>query len=52
MSFLLTVRAVLQEIFDESAYRRFCLREGVPQDRNSYAKFLREKAETLKPRCC
>lgn len=48
-----TVAAVLREIFDESAYRRFLQRTGQPSSRASYREFLRQTLE-LKPRsrCC
>lgn len=44
----------LREIFDENAYARFLLRNGVVASRESYAAFLRE-GESLRarrPRCC
>lgn len=45
---------VLQEIFDESSYRRFLQRSGVPSSRDSYRDFWREKevAHARRPRCC
>ncbi len=48
------VRAVLREIFDEAAYERFCMRRGLGTGRESYAKFLDEKASSAryKLRCC
>jgi hypothetical protein len=54
MKFLKIVRAMLREVFEEAAYERFCAREGVTVDRESYAKFLREseQAGQQKVRCC
>lgn len=48
-----TLAAMLREIFDESAYRRFLQRTGQPASRTSYREFLRQMLE-LKPRsrCC
>jgi len=48
------VRAILREIFEESAYERFCAREGLPRGQNSYADFQRESnaARTTRVRCC
>jgi len=45
---------VLQEIFDESAYRRFLVRAGRKSSREAYADFLREgqAVRERKPRCC
>jgi hypothetical protein len=46
--------AVLREIFDESAYRRFLLAGGLAPSRRAYAAFQKEQ-ESLKarrPRCC
>ena len=50
MKFLRLLGAVLREIFEESAYERFCEREGVPRGRESYAQFV--KGRGLKVRCC
>ena len=46
--------AALREIFDESAYQRFLVREGLPASRVSYAAFLREHevGKVRRPRCC
>jgi hypothetical protein len=54
MTFLRVVLATLKEIFDESAYERFCVREGVEVSRESYAHFLMESdaARGQKVRCC
>jgi len=48
------VRAILREVFEESAYERFCTREGMSMGRESYAKFLSENnaAKQHKVRCC
>ena len=52
--FLQTVLATLREIFDESAYQRFLVRQGSEVSRESYAQFLSESetARLKKPRCC
>jgi hypothetical protein len=54
MKFLRILQAVLREIFEESAYERFCASEGVGRSRASYARFLRETegARGKKIRCC
>jgi hypothetical protein len=54
MSFLRLVRAALREIFEESAYERFCAREGVRINRESYADFLTETSRAKQPKvkCC
>jgi len=54
MKFFRVVRAMLREIFEESAYERFCGREKVAVSRESYAMFLREtdQAKQRKVRCC
>jgi hypothetical protein len=54
MNFFRVVRAVLREVFEETAYERFCAREGSEVNRESYAKFLREteQARQQKVRCC
>jgi len=46
--------ATLREIFEESAYARFLLREHVSASRESYAAFLREQelSKARRPRCC
>lgn len=48
------VWAALEEIFEESAYRRFLQRNQVPSSRESYAAFLREQefSKARRPRCC
>ena len=53
MKLLRIFRDILREIFDESAYERFCKREGVARDRESYGRFLRQaSAAKVKVRCC
>jgi hypothetical protein len=54
MKFFRILRAMLREIFEEAAYERFCVREGVALTSASYAKFLREseQARPQKARCC
>ncbi len=46
--------AVLREIFDESAYARFLLRQQTGSSPEAYAAFLRERAQsqTRCSRCC
>ena len=48
------VRAALREIFDESAYDRFLLRNNAARSIASYRKFTRERDASMqrKPRCC
>ncbi len=48
------LRAILREIFDESAYERFLTRRSLPSSREAYAVFLQESEQTrtTKPRCC
>jgi hypothetical protein len=50
MKALRVLHAILREIFEESAYERFCLREGVLPGRESYAAFVR--ARRVKVKCC
>lgn len=51
---LILFRAVLGEIFDESAYARFIARNRLVRSRASYAAFLREHEliKARRPRCC
>lgn len=44
----------LREIFDESSYKRFLLRTGLPSSPDSYQQFWREReaAHARRPRCC
>jgi hypothetical protein len=46
--------AVLQEVFDESAYRRFLVRGNLVSSSASYAAFWaeQEKSRARRPRCC
>ena len=46
--------AALEEIFEESAYRRFLQRNQVASSREAYATFLREQefSKARRPRCC
>jgi hypothetical protein len=52
--FAKTIRAMLREIFDESAYDRFLLRTGIKHSAESYKMFMRERESAMasKPRCC
>jgi len=53
MNLLRVLRDILREVFDESAYERFCKREGVARSRESYARFLRHaSAAKVKVKCC
>ncbi len=55
MRFFRTILAALKEIFEESAYERFCSREKVEVSRESYASFVREGSEARNQhivRCC
>ena len=48
-----TVLAMLREIFDEAAYRRFLQCTGKSCSRASYREFLRQKLNVKPcPRCC
>jgi hypothetical protein len=49
-----TLLAALREIFDESAYERFLVRQGLASSVASYARFCREReaAKARRPRCC
>ena len=48
-----TLAAMLREIFDESAYRRFLQRTARLPSRRSYREFLRQKLDAKPtPRCC
>lgn len=48
------IKAMLREIFDESAYDRFLARTGNGRSVASYREFSRERETSLarKPRCC
>ena len=41
---------MLREIFDESAYERFCAGQSLPKGRESYALFLQRRP--VKVKCC
>ena len=47
-------KAVLQEIFDETAYQRFLNRSQLQSSSHAYAMFLNEneQAKSRRPRCC
>jgi hypothetical protein len=53
-AFFQILRAVLDEIFDESAYSRFLERRGTASSVTEYAEFLREieQGRARRPRCC
>jgi hypothetical protein len=46
--------AILQEIFDESAYERFLIRTQLKSSRSAYKLFQQEneQSKSRKPRCC
>jgi hypothetical protein len=46
--------AILQEIFEESAYARFLERQQAAASRESFAAFLEEQelSKARRPRCC
>ena len=48
------VRAMVREIFDESAYERFLARTQNSRSVESYRQFQREREAGMerKPRCC
>ena len=48
------LRAILREIFDESAYARFLDRQRLASSPSAYSEFLREgeAARARRPRCC
>jgi hypothetical protein len=50
MKVIRLLRAILREIFEESAYERFCRRERLAPGRESYGKFLRQSH--VKVKCC
>jgi hypothetical protein len=54
MSALRLLWAALREIFDEAAYERFLIANGVAPSRESYRFFLLERrtSQERKPRCC
>jgi hypothetical protein len=50
MEIVRVLRAILREIFEESAYERFCAREGLSRGQESYALFVR--GQRAKVKCC
>jgi hypothetical protein len=53
MKLLRLLYEILREIFEESAYERFCAKEGVSSGRASYASFLRDRQRVrTNVRCC
>jgi hypothetical protein len=54
LSLCRTLLATLREIFDESAYDRFLLRNNAARSIASYRAFTRERDASMqrKPRCC
>jgi hypothetical protein len=53
-AFFRILRAVVCEIFDESAYARFLARREVASSVTAYSEFLSETEEgrARRPRCC
>jgi hypothetical protein len=53
-NFVLTIRAMFREIFDESAYERFLLRTNAARSVASYRDYMceRDAAMVKKPSCC
>jgi hypothetical protein len=51
MRFFRLLREILREIFEESAFERYCQRERVTASCDSYAKFLRD-SKAPRVRCC
>jgi hypothetical protein len=54
MKLIRLLHEILREIFDETAYERFCSREGLEVGAESYAKFLTLTGKPYKQkiRCC
>ena len=52
MKFIRLVHEILREIFDESAYERFCAREQLTVNAESYSRFLTHAGARHTPRCC
>jgi len=50
MTIIRVLKAMLREIFEESAYERYCAREGIARGRESYAAFVRGRRVRVK--CC
>jgi hypothetical protein len=53
-NFVATILAILQEIFDETAYARFLQRARAAPSRAAYAEFRREfeQAKARRLKCC
>jgi len=53
-SFVENLWAALREIFDESAYERFLVRNQVESSRSAWAAFIREQGarREKRARCC
>lgn len=54
MKLLRLVYSILREIGDESAYKRFLERHGLPPSRDNWRRFseYRMTAKYRKPKCC
>lgn len=54
LAFSALIRAILSEIFDESAYQRYLARHALANSPSSYRGFLREASSNPRPkaRCC
>ena len=54
MKILQIVYAILREIGDESAYKRFLLSQGLLPSRENWRRFSEERmsAKYRKPKCC
>jgi hypothetical protein len=54
MRFLRLLCAVLREIFEESAYERYCATNGLSPGRDSYRSFVRQSTAERNSRvkCC
>jgi hypothetical protein len=54
MKLIRLLHEILREIFEESAYERFCARQGFVVNPDSYGSFLRNKDQGKQPRikCC
>jgi len=53
-TFWQTIVAILRELADENAYRRFLLAEGSPPSREAWQRFCdcRLKAKYSRAKCC
>jgi hypothetical protein len=54
VKFLRMVYAILREIGDENAYKRFLVMQGLPASRENWRRFSEERmaAKYRKPKCC